>query len=373
VFDVVVALVWGGTLSLDFLTAAHPAHQAWAVVVAVLAVAALVVRRRWPVPVFLLQLVIALVAALARTDLAMEPLVLVGLHTMAMFVAWPVAVVGALLVVAVETDRLRPWQTADNFDSWLLMVALVVAVTGVALFRAARAATVEQLEQRAELLRQRAELLEREREQERLLAISQERLRIAAEMHDVVGHHLTVMVTLAEGSSRVLAADDPAREAVGLIAVTGRDALTETRRILGVLRSEPGEHDGAPDPSVAIRAVVETVRAAGVEVDFEGRPVWDDLPADLAVELGRVMQEALTNVLKHAGPGTTVHVVLARDADGLLLTITDDGAGTSLAPAISSGSGVNGMRDRLSRWDGQVQAGPAGTGGWQVVVRLPGA
>jgi signal transduction histidine kinase len=202
------------------------------------------------------------------------------------------------------------------------------------------------------------------------LATGNERARIAREMHDIVAHNLSVMIALADGATfAVRDAPDRAELAMRKSSSVGRQALTEMRRLLGVLRDD-GPSSFAPQPGIAqIEGVVEHVRAAGLPVhyDVDGR-ASDAVPDGVQLAAFRIVQEALTNTLKHAGAGTETEVRL-EIADGALLIDVAD-AGPPAAAATHEGGGLRGMRERAAVYDGTVQAGPRRDGGWQVRTRL---
>jgi signal transduction histidine kinase len=201
-------------------------------------------------------------------------------------------------------------------------------------------------------------------------AIVEERTRIARELHDVVAHGISVMVLQARGGRRVIA-DDPgkAREAFDVIESTGHQALEEMRRLLGMLRASDEELALAPQPSLdQLDTLVEQVRSAGlpVEVAVEGEP--GQLPPGVDLSAYRIVQEALTNALKHAGPARA-RVTVRYGEDELELEIADDGDGTGEGKG--SGHGLIGMRERVSVYGGDLQAGRRPEGGYALRARLP--
>jgi signal transduction histidine kinase len=231
---------------------------------------------------------------------------------------------------------------------------------------------------RARLLRlaaleERAQLLELERDQEMRLAATAERARIARELHDVVAHSLSVVIAQADGG-RYAGKSDPeaATGALEAIATTGRQALTDMRSLLGVLREGGGE-EYAPQPDVAaVPALVEDVRASGLDVDLiiEGEP--QPLPAGPQLAAYRIVQESLTNVLKHAGPASRAWVRLQWRADALELSVLDDGRGASaIVSSDGAGQGLRGMRERAQLHGGRLEAGPRPGGGYGVHAALP--
>lgn len=207
-------------------------------------------------------------------------------------------------------------------------------------------------------------------------AVAAERQRIARELHDVVAHSLSVMVVQA-GAARRLVTTKPERaaEALGAIETTGREALDEMRRLLGVLRTaDDGAAGGAlePQPSLArLDALVGSETGLPVEVVVDGDPAT--LPAAVDLQAYRIVQEALTNVRKHAGPArATVHLHYGTEA--LEVRVDDDGRGASAAPADAGsggGHGLVGMRERAALCGGELRAGPRPGGGWSVTARLP--
>jgi signal transduction histidine kinase len=227
---------------------------------------------------------------------------------------------------------------------------------------------------RLEALEERAQLLELERDQEMRLAATAERARIARELHDVVAHSLSVVIAQADGG-RYAGRTDPeaATGALEAIASTGRQALTDMRSLLGVLRDGGGE-EYAPQPDVAaIDGLVDDVRASGLDVDLivEGEPRPMSAGPQLAAY--RIVQESLTNVLKHAGPAGRAWVRLQWRPDALELSVLDDGRGASSAmvAADGNGQGVRGMRERATLHGGRLEAGPRTGGGFGVHAALP--
>ncbi len=216
-------------------------------------------------------------------------------------------------------------------------------------------------------------LNDRELEQEKTraaAAIVEERARIARELHDVVAHSISVMVLQARGGRRVLDSDPAdARDAFAVIESTGQQALDEMRRLVGMLRSDDETLPLAPQPSLKeLGTLVEQVRAAGlpVHVAIEGEP--QDLPPGVDLSAFRIVQEALTNALTHAGPARA-RVVLRYLADDLEVEISDDGPGSG--DGSGSGYGLVGMRERVEVYGGELRAGRQPGGGYALRVRLP--
>ncbi|MEU8670647.1 sensor histidine kinase [Streptomyces anulatus] len=229
-------------------------------------------------------------------------------------------------------------------------------------------------------LEERAARLEREREAQSKVAVAAERARIARELHDVVAHNVSVMVVQADGAAYVMdAAPDQAKQALETISSTGRQALAEMRRLLGVLRTgdapESGEY--VPQPDVEqIEDLVAQVRQTGLTVDFKVEGTPRPLPSGVELTAYRVVQEALTNTRKHGGPDAGASVRLVYFDDGLGLLIEDDGRGAAHelyedGGADGAGHGMIGMRERVGMVGGTLDAGPRPGGGFRISALLP--
>lgn len=229
-------------------------------------------------------------------------------------------------------------------------------------------------------LEERAARLEREREAQSKVAVAAERARIARELHDVVAHNVSVMVVQADGAAYVMdAAPDQARQALETISSTGRQALAEMRRLLGVLRTgdvrESGEY--VPQPDVEqIEDLVDQVRQSGLAVDFKIEGTPRPLPSGVELTAYRIVQEALTNTRKHGGPNAGASVRLVYFDDGLGLLVEDDGRGAAHelyedGGADGAGHGMIGMRERVGMVGGTLDAGPRPGGGFRISALLP--
>ncbi|MFF0257248.1 sensor histidine kinase [Streptomyces microflavus] len=229
-------------------------------------------------------------------------------------------------------------------------------------------------------LEERAARLEREREAQSKVAVAAERARIARELHDVVAHNVSVMVVQADGAAYVMdAAPDQARQALETISSTGRQALAEMRRLLGVLRTgdtrEGGEY--VPQPDVEqIEDLVDQVRRTGLAVDFKVEGTARPLPSGVELTAYRIVQEALTNTRKHGGPDAGASVRLVYFDDGLGLLVEDDGRGAAHelyedGGADGAGHGMIGMRERVGMVGGTLDAGPRPGGGFRISALLP--
>lgn len=220
------------------------------------------------------------------------------------------------------------------------------------------------------LLAHRAERLEEEREQKARLAVAEERVRIARELHDIVAHAISVIVVQAQAGQRVLEGEQAsAREALGSIETTGRQALVEMRRLLGILRKEDRELALAPRPSLAyLNVLAERVREAGLPVELHVEGEAKPLPPGVDLSAYRIVQEALTNALKHAGPASAQVIVRYRPEE-IELEISDDGRGS--VDGREGGHGLVGMCERAALVGGQVESGTNGGRGFTVRARLP--
>jgi signal transduction histidine kinase len=220
------------------------------------------------------------------------------------------------------------------------------------------------------LLRERAAQLEREREERARTAVAEERGRIARELHDVVAHSVSVMVVQAQAGPRLLDDAEQARGVFRSIEASGREALVELRRLLGILRRGDQQLSIGPQPGLgSLRSLLEQVREAGLPVELRIEGEQAPLPPGIDLAAYRIVQEALTNTLKHAGQARASIVVRYAPA-ALELEISDNGAGTAAA-VNGSGHGLIGMRERATLYGGSLEAGARDNGGYAVRARLP--
>jgi len=220
-------------------------------------------------------------------------------------------------------------------------------------------------------LEDKAARLEAERHAQAKVAAAAERARIARELHDVVAHHVSVMVVQADGAGYALRSD-PERAAAALKAIscTGRQALTEMRRLLGVLRSAGDQAQLAPMPGLGeLRELLDQAREAGLEVSYTLTGMPTELPEGAELAAYRVVQESLTNTRKHAGLAATAAVTLRYEPGGLIVEVTDNGMASPAGD--TGGHGLAGMRERIAMYGGTVEAGPLAGGGFGVVATLP--
>ncbi|MCO8276860.1 histidine kinase [Actinoplanes sp. TRM 88003] len=261
--------------------------------------------------------------------------------------------VGAALLVE------RPPVEIENVGS------SAVGLLGFAAVVWAAALSVRFSRQQRATVEDRRRAAEREREQLALVAVAEERARIARELHDIVAHSLSVIVLQANGGEYAFERDPArARAALRTIGATGRDALEEIRQLVQILRG-----DGDEPTDHAVTSVVERARAAGVTVDLvvDGDP--PELPGGVALAVYRIVQESLTNTLKHAGPAPSATVRVSYRAGAVELEVTDTGVGGVAVPG--GGHGLVGMRERATLYGGTFDAGPALGGGWRVRASIP--
>jgi signal transduction histidine kinase len=332
------------------------------------------VRRKHPTAAF--AIAIATAAVLAGLGMRLDashgayalPAILVLLYTLAAYRPRRISVRGLLVCLAGVAATTIHWPQPPSLNT--ISIALVFGVPTASAwilgdsvaYRRAHNAWLEERARRAEA----------ERDAKAQLAAAAERSRIAREMHDIIAHNLSVIVGLADGG-RYAAARSPERssQALGAIAGTGREALSELRRLLGVLtENDHPAADLAPQPGLTdLEALLGRVRAAGLPVrcTVHGDPGGLSEGRQLAVY--RIVQEALTNTLKHAGPAATA-VVTLDCADGAVdVQVTDTGRGT--AAGAPDGQGLPGMRERAAMYEGTLCAGPGPSGGWRVEAHLP--
>jgi signal transduction histidine kinase len=214
--------------------------------------------------------------------------------------------------------------------------------------------------------------LEREREEESRRAVAEEQARIAREFHDVIAHSVAVMVVQASAADDIFETNPArAREAIRAVKTTGRQSLDELRRLLAAVRPEnPGDAPPAPQPTLARLAdLVAQVRATGlaVELTVSGEP--RELPAGVELTAYRIVQEALTNTLKHAH-AKSAGVTLTYDPTAVRVDVRDDGWGAARGET-AAGRGIIGMRERVALYGGEFRAGPSPEGGFRVTARIP--
>jgi signal transduction histidine kinase len=343
--------------------------RAWA---AYLLVAAhtlpIAVRRRYPLPTLAWALLTgAAFAALGLNLVVLSFSILIYLYTVAaarprrVSLAGLAAAEGLLLVVWLA----NPGAVGDG--GTLVVDGLIMAAAWWLgdVSRRRQEAIVAARERAAELEAAREELARR--------AVTEERLRIARELHDVVAHSMSIIAVQSGVGAHLLdSRPEEARKALAAVEVTSRQALVEMRRLLGVLRQEAEPRGGlAPAPGLGgVEALAAEVARAGVrvEVRIEGTPA--ELPAGLELSAYRIVQEALTNVVRHAGPATA-RVAVRYAADRVEVEVADDGRDGDPAGQDHGGHGIAGMRERAALYGGTLEAGPRPGGGFRVAASLP--
>jgi signal transduction histidine kinase len=332
-------------------------HSAASALVAPLVTGSVAVRRRYPM--------------LIGTAVPMFAAVNHALWTGPQSLAYPIANILALYALTV-------WTPPRQFAIGTTLVIATDLATGLApggspagaLPFAAITLVVMLLVRRVMGDRERrARVAERERDLAAREAVVEERARIARELHDVIAHHVSIIVLQAGAERRGLGDENaPTREVLETVERTGRSALTEMRRLLGMLREEPGE-PRAPQPGLRdLPLLVAQLRHAGLPVELHVAGEPRELPTGIELSAYRIVQEALTNALRHAGDArATVDVRYGRDS--LALEIADDG--TARTPPSTAGHGLIGMRERVALYGGRLETGPRASGGFAVRVVLP--
>ena len=330
---------------------------------------ALILRRVVPLAVLAVQAVTATAYALLGMPVVMlGPAALVTLYTVAVRLTRRTALVslGVTEVLLGVLLWVGPWHPG------LAAVAQYAALLAAAWFlgdivRRWQRAAVEHARRAVELDQAREELAR--------LAVNAERVRIARELHDVVAHSMSVIAVHA-GSGRLAAVRDPeaARRALEVVEESSRTALAEMRRLVTVLRdADESAPDLAPAPDLTrIHRLVAEVAAAGVQVDVRTEGDLAAVPAGVSLAAYRIVQEALTNVVRHVGP-TRVHLTVSIGGDRVRLEVDDEGGGriVKAADPMGTGHGTVGMRERALLYGGELSIGPRPDGGWRVAGWLP--
>lgn len=343
-------------------------HRASAAFVGVLMAASLSVRRTMPVLPLLVAIVViqlnhTVLPGLAEGGSFMLAVVIAIFSAGAHSAGRAVVVASVLVFLIIPLAALDPRQPPGPGDWVFFVIYLGIPFLAGMFFRRRRARDLQ--------LAERALIAERESEERAGRAVADERVRIARELHDVVAHAISVVVVQSRGGRRVLGpGSEQARSAFDTIEYAGEQALVEMRRLLAVLRA--GEVDDAvltPQPSLQrIETLVQSVIAAGlpVEVVHEGEPV--ELPPGVDLSAYRIVQEALTNAIKHAGPARAC-VILRYRPEELEIEVLDDGDGSG--PGGGSGNGLDGIRERVGLYGGNIHTGRRPEGGYVVRASLP--
>ncbi|SDD67086.1 sensor histidine kinase [Streptomyces prasinopilosus] len=373
-FDVVVALAGlaGGLLLWGFGLGVRPGDDP-----------TVLFDGRWPllVPLLVIAGCELLRRTAPRTALAVGTLALaadvVTRGSVATIVMYTDLVYAAVVYGTAATARRLPWitgvltiaATLVPYAVWRVPEALLLGlIAGAVTFTpASTGLIVRNHRDAAEAARLRAEQTALLAEMDRVQAVTAERARMARELHDMVANHLSA---IAIHSTAALSLDDPAtsREALGVIRENSVQGLAEMRRLIGILRDGEDDREPAATPTLdGLGALVEGARANGLDVVLDA--AYGDVPAPVGLAAYRIVQESLTNALKHAAPGK-VTVCLSRPADALDIRVTSPHGGRDTPRAPGSGAGLVGMRERTALLDGTFEAGPRGTL-WVVRATLP--
>ncbi|MCT2593278.1 histidine kinase [Streptomyces sp. N2-109] len=347
------------------------------VVLAMIGCAALILRRRAPLPVLCLTTTVTVVGLMlapntgapsdSRAPLAVASVI--ALYTVCAHtdrsMSWRA---GAATVVAVTTAGMlfgaRPWFAQENLG--------IFAWTGLA---AAVGEAVRSRRAFVDAIRERAERAERTREEEARRRVAEERMRIARELHDVVAHHIALVNVQAGVASHVMdKRPDQAKQALAHVREASRHALDELQSTVGLLR-QSGDPAAPTEPAPGLGVLdelVDSFHRAGMDLEVQGPEPGAPLPSAVDLTAYRVVQEALTNVQKHVGVRAHARVRIERSRQALEITVLDDGAGECVPPVESGGGhGLIGMRERAAALHGHCEAGPQEDGGFRVRVVLP--
>ena len=325
--------------------------------------ASIVIRRKWALLAVAIGLAAGLAYAAASFAPALTPVALMSIYTAAAELGTRssrVVLAGSLLVGWIGAT-VSPGATDPG------VLALIVAAWLLGKFVGSRRAYTAELEiKNAQLEQARLELAER--------AVAAERLRIARELHDVVAHSMSV-VALHAGTGRMVAADDPAaaRQALATIEATARAAMLEMRRLTGVLRDSAAGPRGVEAPAPGLRdldVLVAEMASSNVPVELIIEGERPDVPVGIDVSAYRIVQEALTNVIRHAA-GAPAVVTIRYSTDAVTVEIVDEGSSAAMPAGTPGGQGLVGMRERVALYDGEFDAGHRPEGGFHVSARIP--
>jgi signal transduction histidine kinase len=361
---------------------------------------AVAVRRHFPLGAYAVALAIGIAQVVVGigptfTDSPLQPTfadagILVLLYTVAARLPRRIALPCLAACMVLFAAAVARWNPGPGARAHLLAFALVTGVIYVVAPVTAWVLGDTVAYRRAHLagMEERAVRAERERDAQAQIAAAAERARIARELHDVIAHNLSVMVAQADGGAYAFeSAPERSRKALVQIGHIGRQALSEMSSLIGVLRTGPEEPPLAPAPAAAeIALLVAQADEAGMRVSHLTEGAVRPLPAGLSLAAYRIVQEALTNVRKHAGPEAVAEVTVRYGQDELLIRVADDGLGDAPPASLprygvkaaiaedrddSAGHGLTGMQERAALYGGTVQAGPRPGGGFEVAASLP--
>jgi signal transduction histidine kinase len=366
-FDLALALV-ATAAELAQVIGATGTPRVPALALAVVAGGALVLRRLMPLAVLATTLA-ATVAIVALGDDPSGLSVLIALYTTAALCELRVSLV-ALAATAATAATLSastvdaPGRQTSASSGAIIAAGLTVGIWALGAYAQTRRRYLRELQERAASA-------ERERDQLARIAVHEERASIARELHDIVAHSVSVMLVGVRGAREVLrTAPEVAEETLARVERSGEKSLAELRRILALLREPEQTAESRPQPSLTeLDELVASYRAAGLPVRLEliGEPM--PLPSGVELSVYRIVQEALTNTLKHSNPANVTVTLAFRDAR-LELEVVDDGTPTTVG-APTSGQGIIGMRERVALLGGELETGPRKGGGFRVAAQLP--
>jgi signal transduction histidine kinase len=366
-FDLVLALLATATELSQVIGATGP-PRAPALVFAVVAGGALLLRRTAPLAVLATTLA-ATVAIVALGDDPSGLSAAIALYTTAALCERRVSLAALALTAAIAAPLSAVTADTPGRETSATFGAIIVLVLTAGIWGLGAYAQTQRRYRHE--LQQRAISADREREQLARIAVHEERASIARELHDIVAHSVSVMLVGVRGARDVLrTSPDAADDTLARVERSGEQSLAELRRILELLREPEQRAESRPQPSLAeLDELVASYRAAGLPVRLEviGDPT--PLPGGVELSVYRIVQEALTNALKHSDP-TNVTVTLAFRNSGLELEVVDDGT-TATPDAATTGQGIVGMRERVALLGGELQTGPRKGGGFRVAARLP--
>ncbi|MEU6504713.1 histidine kinase [Streptomyces sp. NPDC046942] len=334
-----------------------------------LAAAALVFRRRAPMPVLAITGTLSVVECVTSDPRAPVTMAaVIALYTVAATTDRTTTLRIGLLTMTVLTAAAMlggplPWYAQENLG--------VLAWTGIG---ATAGDAVRSRRAVVQAIRERAERAERTREEEARRRVAEERLRIARDLHDVVAHHIALVNVQAGVAAHVMdKRPDQAKEALAHVREASRSALDELRATVGLLR-QSGDPEAPTEPAPGLSRLEDlagTFRSAGLPVEVARAGPDSDLPAAVDLAAYRIVQEALTNVQKHAGAGAKAEVSVVRVGPDIEVTVLDDGPGGESAPGTGGGHGLLGMRERVTALGGTLTTGPRYGGGFRVHAILP--
>ena len=337
------------------------------VVLSVVLIVPLAVRRRFPLSVLALLAALMLAQSWAGVQLSAGASVLIGVYSVAL--VYPMRVAGPSGVVAAAATVPVAMQASQGFgwaDAAVIVSAFVLAAFMCGAYVRNRVGTIR-------ALTAAAAQLARERDQYAQLAAARERAEIAREMHDIIGHSLSVMVTLADAAAlKVPGHPHEAAATMERVSEVGRQSIGDSRRVLGILRADASA-PLTPQPGLAdLEALVEQVQHDGLEAALTVIGPVAAVPAAVGLTAYRITQEATTNALKHARGATCIRVTITITATTVTVHVHDNGGPAGAAHSTQPhGQGIPGIRERAKAYGGTVTVGPAKNGGWDVKALLP--